>query len=317
MHRIVRSSVLLALFKKKTAAKGITSVVFTEEGVAIAHVQDISHESELTFCEFVESKKPFLEPHRFSELIAKSSLQGSQALVVLPESCYQLHLVERPEVPDDELAEALRWRIKDMVTFDIDKTVVDYIELPEDSYRGRTRMVYAVVALREEVDNHVKWCQSIGLDPIIVDVPELALLNLTEDLADSEAGLAVFYLGERNSSINLLSDASLYFTRQLSYNKSASPESAGGAVLELQRSLDYYESQVGKPPCVRLMVMPLQSDDSPLMEELRKNLHLDIYSLNLNNLVTCNEHLSDELQQSVTIAAAAALRVADNTVEVK
>ena len=232
---------MLALFKKKIAAKGITSVVFTEEGVAIAHVQDVSHQPELTFCEFTPSSKPFLEPNRFSELISKNGLQGSQALVVLPESSYQLHLVE----------------------------------------------------------------------------PELALLNLTEDLADSEAGLAVFYLGERSSSINLLSDAALYLSRQLSYNKSASPENASGAVLELQRSLDYYESQVGKPPCVRLMVMPLQPDTAPLMEELRQNLHLDIYSLNLNNLLTCNEHLSDELQQSVTIAAAAALRTADNTVEVK
>jgi len=306
---------LLALFKKKTAAKGITSVVFNSDGVSLAHVQDTSTQPELTFCEFVSSSSPFQEPHRFSEIISQNGLQGSRALIVLPESCYQLHLVERPEVPDDELADALRWRIKDMISFDIDKTVIDYIELPEDAYRGRSRMIYAVAALRDEIDKRTQWCESIGLTPVIVDVPELALLNLTEDLADSEAGLAVFFLGDDSSSINLLSDASLYFTRHLSYSKSAPSENAGAAVLELQRSLDYYESQVGKPPCVRLLVMPLQSDDTPLMNELRQNLYLDIHSLNLNNLVASSEPLSDQLQQSVTVAVAAALRAEQRGVE--
>lgn len=307
---------MLSLFKKKTATSGITSVVFTDEGVAIAHVKNSSTEPELSYCEFVPTLKPLLEPNRFSELVNQHHLQNSQALVVLPESCYQLHLLERPEVPDEELVEALRWRVKDMTTFDIEKSVIDYIELPEDSYRGLKRMIYAVVALQDEVDKRVQWCQDIGLELAIVDVPELALLNLTEDLADSEAGLAVFYLGERTSSINLLSDASLYFTRQLSYHKGAPAENAGGAVLELQRSLDYYESQVGKPPCVRLMVMPLQADDTPLMNELRNNLHLDIYSLNLNNLVSANEEMSESLQQSATIAVAAALRTQNQSSEV-
>lgn len=306
---------LFSLFKKRVAARGITSVVFNANGVALAHVQDVASQPELTFCEYVSSPNSLQEPHRFSEIINQNGLQGSQALIVLPEFCYQLHLVERPEVPDEELADALRWRIKDMISFDIENAVIDYIELPEDAYRGRSRMVYAVAAMREEIEKRVDWCENIGLTPSIVDVPELALLNLTEDLADSEAGLAVFFLGDDNSSINLLSDASLYFTRQLSYNKTAPVESASAAVLELQRSLDYYESQVGKPPCFRLLVMPLQGDESPLMNELRNNLQLDIHSLNLNNLVESRDELPETLQQSVTIAVAAALRSDIQSVE--
>jgi MSHA biogenesis protein MshI len=65
------------------------------------------------------------------------------------------------------------------------------------------------------------------------------------------------------------------------------------------------------------MVMPLQPDDTPLMEELRQSLHLDIYSLNLNNLVASTEQLSDEMQQTVTIAVAAALRPLDSVTEVQ
>ena len=308
---------MLSLFKRKQKVAGVTSVVFTEAGVAFAHIKGPQTQQELLYSEFVPSADPLVEPRRFKEIVDANALDSTLATIVLPEHCYQIHLVEKPEVPDQELAEALRWRIKDLVSFDVEQAYIDYVELADDAYRGRSKMVYAVAAMQDKVDRLVEWCDEIGLIPAVVDVPELALLNLTEDLADTEAGLAVFSVGKRNSSINLLSDSSLYFTRQLSYNRDSSPEMAGAAVLELQRSLDYYESQVGKPPCVRLLVMPLQADDAPLMNELRYNLALDIHSLDLNNLVASQIQIDQHLQQDVTLAVAAALRSDVSLKEVK
>lgn len=298
---------MLSLFKKKAQAKGLTSVAFTSEGVAFAHFSAKAG-NELTFCEFVDSISPLEESKRFKEFVDSHKLDGSRATLVLPRDAYQVLLVDRPDVPDEELADALRWKVRDLINFDVDEALIDFIELPEDAYRGRSRMVYAVAAQQDKVNPLIEWCRDIGLQPVIVDVPELALLNLTEDLADSEAGLAVFYVGNQSSAINLLSDMSLYFTRSLPYHEGAAPDSASAAVLELQRSMDYYESQIGKPPCVRLMVMPMMTDDDPLLSELRYNLALDIHSLNLENLVSTPLELSVELQRKTTVAIAAALR---------
>ncbi len=298
---------LRSLFRPKAAAKGLTSVVWTGEGVALAHVRDSSSQPELTCCLHIDSRDPLSDVRRFKEAVDANDLSASRTVLVLPDNSYQLLLVERPDVPEEELTQALRWRVKDLVSFDIEEAVLDYFELPDDAYRGRSSMVYVVVAQQSKVDRLVDWCEEIGLNPEVVDVPELALLNLTEDLADSEAGLAVFFIDSRNSSVNLLSDSALYFTRHLSYTRESGPESASAAVLELQRSLDYYESQVGKPPCVRLLVMPVQ-DESALMEELRFNLPLDIHSLNLNTLIESRIELSQALQQKTTVAVAAALR---------
>ena len=307
------SGALLSLFKKKAQASGLTSVVFTNEGVAFAHASSKSG-SEITLCEFVDSKSPFDESKRFREFIDSRALDDTRTVIVLPRDAYQVLLVDRPDVPDDELADALRWKVKDLINFDVEQALIDFIELPDDAYRGRSRMVYAVAAQQDKVDPLIDWCRDIGLEPAIVDVPEFALLNLTEDLADSEAGLAVFNVGTQSSAINLLSDMALYFTRSLSYHEGAAAESASAAVLELQRSLDYYESQIGKPPCVRLMVMPMMTDDDPLLNELRYNLALDIHSLNLENLVSTSLELSIELQRKTTVAIAAALRHESTTV---
>lgn len=299
---------MLSRLMKKRVAKGTTAVVFTGEGVAFAHIREEKGQPELLSCDFVASAKPLSEVKRFHELVISRKLENTQAVIVLPEDSYQVLLVDRPEVPDEEIAEALRWRLKDMVSFDIEQASIDYVDLPEDAYRGRNRMVYAVAAQKKAIDKYTAWCQEIGLHPAVVDIPELALLNLTEELADSEAGLAVFYIGENNSSVNLLSDMSLYFTRHLNYSRGSRPEDASGAVLELQRSLDYFESQVGKPPCVRLLVMPLQPDDSPLLNELRYSLPLDIHSLNLDSLIQSAIELPESLQQKITLGVAAALR---------
>ena len=300
----------LPLFRKKGGNSGITSVAFTGDGVAIAHVTPSSSENKLTFCEFIETSSPATEVKRFSDFVSDNALSSS-ATIVLPTDAYQILLVERPDVPNEELVEALRWRVKDLISFDVEKALIDYVDLPDDAYRGRSKMVYVVVCKKETVMPLIEWCEEIGLQPTTVDVPELALLNVTEDLADDEAGLAVFCIGRTNSSINLMSDAALYFTRHLNYNELSDPQSASAAVLELQRSMDYYESQIGKPPCVRLMVMPMQSEDDPLLNELRYNLPLDVYSLNLENLVSTDLSLSFELQRKCTVAVAAALRTTD------
>ncbi|MGH1462359.1 MAG: pilus assembly protein PilM [Neptuniibacter sp.] len=299
---------MLSFFKKKATKGGLTSVVFTAEGVSIAHMQSTPTGSKLKFCEHYQTSSPLTEISRFSETVAINNMAGSNTVVVLPDDAYQILLIEKPDLPDEEVHDALRWRVKDLVSFDIEQAFIDYIELPEDAYRNRSQMIYVVVAQNKPVEKYISWCQEIGLHPSVVDVPELALLNLTEELADSEAGLAVFAVGEKSSSINLLSDESLYFTRQLSFSQESSPEQASSAVLELQRSMDYYESQIGKPPCVRLMVIPLMMEDEPLISELRYNLPLDIHSLNLENLVSTDIALSAELQKKATVAVASALR---------
>ncbi|PIE20533.1 MAG: hypothetical protein CSA61_01200 [Neptuniibacter caesariensis] len=296
------------MFRKKAATKVLTSVVLTGEGVAFAHVKHATLQPEVTACLHISSNSPLKETRKIAEFVDHNGLAGTRAVVLLPDDSYQVVLVEKPDVPDEELTEALRWRLKDMVSFDVENVVIDYIELPGDAYRGHSDMVYAVVAQKDKVDKLTEWCEDIGLIPWIVDVPELALLNLVEDLADSEAGLAVFYIGHNSSFINLLSDQALYFTRNLTYHRNSSTEGASAAVLELQRSLDYYESQVGKPSCVRLVVMPLYDDDAPLMNELRYNLPLDLHSFSLANLIESSVELDAELQKHTTLAIAAALR---------
>ena len=50
--------------------------------------------------------EPFIQKHR---------LQNRLCNVVLSPADYQLMLVEAPDVPDEEMREAVKWRIKDLI----------------------------------------------------------------------------------------------------------------------------------------------------------------------------------------------------------
>ncbi|MGB0665047.1 MAG: hypothetical protein ACPGMR_14785 [Pontibacterium sp.] len=304
----------LPFLNRKSEPKGLASLALTDDGIALAYVNSANGEPVLEQCAFYDTAEPLSSHNEIHQLVAKLKLEGTPTVIVLPQPSYQLLLVDAPDVPANEIPEALRWRVKDLVSFDIETARIDYVELPEDAYRSRSDMMYAVVAEESYLKRLAEFTEAVGLEPYAIDIPELVLLNLMAPIAQDETGQGLFLTSSPSSSINLLSSQALYFTRSLSYDvKQAvfNPSmTAASSVLELQRSLDYYESQVGKPPCVKLHVLPMQEEDSPLLTELSNSLPLEVVSVDLNELIQVKPELdlNLSLQQQCLLAVMGAFR---------
>ncbi|WP_293268984.1 pilus assembly protein PilM [Neptunomonas sp.] len=296
---------MLGFRKKNNKGTGLVAAHITAEGVAIASVSMVGTKKKLSNAAFFSIKDPLNNAQPVATEVASAGLAGSRCSFVLSAGEYQLLLVEAPEVPRDELKEALSWRVKDLIQYSIDDAIIDFFELPEDAFKGRGKMLYVVAAERSLVEKRVDWLESINLEPVFIDVPEMALLNVAEDLSEAEAGTVILYLNEQQSIINMMSLGSLYLSRALTYSHTAQMENA---VLDLQRSMDYFESQIGKPPCLRIVVMPLQVGETPLMIELRDNLGADVQSLDLSDVIDSEQPLTIDLQQRCFLSIAAALR---------
>lgn len=295
---------LFSFKRGKKRQSGLVSIHVSESGVAIASSLG-ANASKLAFAELFSGTPDTAAPSITASL-DKANLTGMRCSLVLSGGEYQLLLVEAPEVPANEMKEALLWRVKDLIQYPTDDALLDYFELPEDAFRGRGQMLYVVVAQRSTVENRIAWVESLGLTPAYVDIPEMALLNLVEEVCDNEAGTAVLYLDDKSSFLNILSGSSLYLTRALA---SGSPAALESTVLDLQRSMDYFESQIGKPPCVRILLLPLQVGETALMRELRENLGADVQSFDLADSIASEISLTIELQQHCLLAIAGALRV--------
>ncbi len=207
-----------------------------------------------------------------SKLVDDQGWAGVPAVLVLPIDQYQVFQVERPEgVEDSELADALKWKLKDFLDFSPADAVSDVFAFPEDASRGRGPLVNVVAARKSLVRELIGLVADAGLELDRIDIAELALRNLAARLDQSNRGVALVHLRDRYGQMVICQGDTLYLSRrlELSYDDLRDASSQEGAVqslaLEIQRSMDYFESQLGQVPpstiqlVARDSVLPLNS----------------------------------------------------------
>lgn len=192
----------------------------------------------------------------FQGLIESATLPKAPCHICLDHSYYNMLLVDAPDVPDDELAEAVKWKIKDLITQDVENVVVDAFRLPQDAYRGRMNMLYVAVTEMGLVQQLVDECDKADLSLQSIGVNELSMAALCRRVVvENDVSAAFLYMNGNSGTINLIEQGYLYLTRSIDLGSAAGTFSGNldfqqdpvdNVALDVQRSLDYYESQLGK-----------------------------------------------------------------------
>jgi len=214
--------------------------------------------------------------------VDKNQLANSRCSVVLGQGSYQLILVEPPEVENEEMRSAIKWRLKDLLSFPVEDAAIDIFYMPADGSRSKKKMVYVVATENKQVEEVINMVSEANLNLEYIDVTEMAIRNLVQRLLcddNSERGVAVAKLGARNGSVYIYRQGNLYMARNfsLAYNGGLLDELPQDVLaLELQRSLDYYERQMGQaPPSVIYLCGENVSEDK-IGEGLRSNFSIPL-----------------------------------------
>ncbi len=300
------------LFSSRRRQNEAVGIEFGVEGVAFAHVQrPATQQPKLVHCEFLPVSADENAADILRSRLVKLGLQRLPCHLVLSPSNYTLLLVEAPKVPADELADALRWRIKDLINFPVADAVIDAFFLPEDSARGGNRMAYAVVAQRERIAALVAQARAAQLNLAVIDVAELALRNVAETCCDSTRGVGLVRLLQGGGSLQIVRGGNLYLARQfaLPYNAGLLDDLPGEAlVLELQRSLDYFERQLRQPPPSHLYLCGENVSADKITPEMRSSLAMNLELLSLHGGLQIDEQVQPHILSLCLLALGAALR---------
>ncbi|WP_225315049.1 PilN domain-containing protein [Marinobacter confluentis] len=184
---------------------------------------------------------------------------GARATLVLPLDQYQVFQLERPDgVDQSELGDALKWKLKDLLDYSPSEAVSDVFPFPEDASRGRGDLVNVVAARKSLVRDLVDLVSACDLELVSIDIAELALSHLVALLDENQRGAALVHMRGRYGQMVVGKGNTLYLSRRLDvsvddlHDASQQENAVQSLALEMQRSLDYYESQLGQVPPTKI-----------------------------------------------------------------
>ncbi len=221
---------------------------------------------------------------RLSNWINRLGLQKSPCHLVLTPDSYQVLQVEKPAVPDDELRDAARWRVRDMLDYPLDEAVIDCFAIPSDALRGRQAQLSVVCARKNVLQDLVGLVEAAGLRLRSIDITELALRNLLALRGEDNTMQCVLLLTAEGGLILLLKQGSVYLSRKLEKGRfrmgpGMDPDVARQMIaLEVQRSFDYLESQLAQVP-PNTIHMATDFQETELARGLASDLGITIVSL--------------------------------------
>ena len=312
---------MLQLFKKSIRKDAQVAVCFDEHAISLARVRrDKDMPPMLDYCEVQQVDNLSLQGAELARLTNNHHLDNYECVSTLELGNYNLLLVEAPDVQPEELRAAIRWRVKDLIDFHIDDAVVDVFEVPNQKTAGRNKMMYAVVARADVVKQKIEQLIKAGLHLNVIDIPELALRNIAALLPEDVGGVALVYIGESSGLITITRQSTLYFSRRIEIGLRELPETIMSAdndlvtswldsiIVEVQRSLDYYESHFSQPQVSAIVVSPMSKEVPGMLNYLSSQIDVPVRTLNVNELIDVTEPVSVEMQSYCMLAIGAALR---------
>lgn len=230
-----------------------------------------------------------LEP--LQSLLAQHKFKHPEVTIVLADDCYQQAELDKPSVPDEEVAAALQWSVKELISIEPDNMQLDYYDMASATSR---KQVMVIAAER-------KWLTDWGYTIVNqlrgqlrqVLVEELSLLNLFAE--DDVPTVLLWQKPGREVRLLLVYKQQLYLSRSLrgsaNLENMASellPSIIDSLSLEVQRALDYFESNLRQPPVKIVQLAVPEACRQLVQQQMAANLAVTVEPLTSKTLMSYN-----------------------------
>lgn len=315
----------MGLFGKTKKNSGWMAISCQSDGICVAHViRPASGRPVVELCSFYPADKAAL-PAALDRLAKELHPDRYQCSHLLTSGEYQLLSVDTPNVPPDELKNAIRWRLKDMLDYHVDDAITDVLAVPLDKNGPlRSNTLFAVAARNQLIAQRQALFEQAKIALLVIDIPEMAQRNISALLEPEGRALALLSFNAEGGLITVTFGGELYLARRMDMSvmqlqqadiaqKTAIHERIS---LELQRSLDHFDRQYHSMPLSKLILAPMGAEGAGLQEYLAANLYTPVETLDLESILDFSnapELNNAESRQRYFMALGAALRHEERT----
>lgn len=272
----------------------------------------IDNESRLIFVEHHDYELSAIEQmaNDLAEDIAKHALYGIPCQLILAPCLYQLILMDALDVPENEMAKALRWRLKGLIDYPLNDIAVDAFIVPPHGVGLRRKKAFVAVTPLSLLQQKIAIFERCLLNIKAISIAELSLLSLlSQDQSLIDTPVLVISYDDGICQLHIYYQQQIYLERGLSIHKQSSrPEDypPEEMLLEIQRSMDYCLGEFKLPEPRKIFFTPSFYKATALLDFLRQELKKEISLIDINQYLF-DSMLAEEVQAKLFYAVGAAL----------
>ncbi|MCM8790000.1 MAG: pilus assembly protein PilM, partial [Candidatus Omnitrophica bacterium] len=265
------------------------------------------------------------------DFIRQNNIQHKNSILIPPAELITFKRVQLPLIPKHELLEAIKWQIKESLTFDISEAIVDCIVLKEVEKGDSTKILdcLAIAANASRIKEKIGLLKQAGLGCVsVIPLPlcytELVSRYFLKEAADT---LGILHLGEAGSFINIYTNKKLEFYRELPFprdklrealdlSKQQTEDDSNQAISqirsslerlaqEIKRSVSYYCVQLQGGAINKILLAGDAAKIFQLDKFLSKELSLNLIKIWLPDTITLKSLINqDELLECLAAIGA-------------
>lgn len=302
--------------KQKGQLKQTMSCCLFENGYSIAIVQN--------------NKRVLLsQVHHFSvselENIASILAQEVERLNLIAKDCdlvlipgqYQLLLMDALDIPEAEMAKALRWNLKGLSDYNLDDVAIDACLVPADE--NSPKKTFVAITPLSELNKKLAIFETAFLNVTSVTIAEMALKNLMPlirlRLPEIKAApIIIVSQYDHTRKLHIVYREAFYLIRELiplpTGNNEEPPEIAN-LKFEIERSVDFCINQLNLLEPTHLFFTPEFFQHADSIASLGMELSLKAELIDLNQYLEIEPPLAMEKQHEVFYPITGALKYAE------
>lgn len=275
------------LLNRSDQRVGWFAVCIGARGVHFAQVKQGGAKPRAQMCNFYAVAE--MSPDVLEKLRKSARVENYQFITLLSPGDYQMLLVDAPNVPAGEMKTAIRWRIKDVLSYHVDDATVDVLRIPSATGGAdKPQSLYAVAVPNETVHKRITLFEKARIDLKVIDIPEMAQRNMAALFEQKGQALALLAFSEHGGLLTVTCDGELYLARYIDVTldqlqnpaEAMRQQSLERLLLEAGRSIDYFSRQYSYVPLQRLLVLAPES--AGLIPALTPNLDVPVEPLDLS-----------------------------------
>lgn len=249
--------------------------------------------------------------------LARELPKNTELCLVLSADCYQLVQLDKPPLAETEMRQALPWQIRDLVSIPTDDLVVDYCDVAEPANQQQAK-IQVVASSRSLLVPLCKVLQQSPVQLMNIQPDEWLARNLLP--VQPHAVLLLSHQPGQELNIQIVRNGTLYVSRKLrGFNRidqmSFSDLSMGlldNLLLEVQRSLDFFEGQMRQAPVKEILFL-LPSPELPaILQYFMQNGFTQVRALDVSTYMP-GSSLAEQADYWLPLAGALELLLSAET----